>query len=217
MVPKIILNYSTIYDAMLFHFSTGRYKHLNDTLFINREKFVESKINVLKGWWNQQGLKILKVIASVSGFQWDKKEIIIYFLAEPHRKSWVGGFSDPLTIFLRKKIKGKLISQDIRFLKLIIIHELVHQILPKNKIIEKYFDKLQLKYQSDRITATHILIYSILENVYKLILSEKEIGYDKMRSREHKSYFASWKIVEKEGSNKIINDFRRFLVNYKNN
>ena len=207
MLPKINFKYSMIYDCMLYHFSTGGYKQMEDPFFIKRQKFCTAKIKVLEKWWSKKGKAILKEIEESTGIKWTQKEINIYFLAEPHKKTWVGGFSDPITLFLKKR-KGKfLIVQDNTYLETTIIHELVHHNFPLLKL-KGYINRLQSKFKCDRLAATHILVHAVLNKIYLDLFSEKELLHDKKICKKHLSYKLAWEIVEKEGFENILKDFK---------
>jgi hypothetical protein len=209
MIPQIKFQYSRIYDFAFYHFSTGKNKELNDNLFLSRESFCLRKIKLIEKWWNLNGSDILMKIQKYSGLKWTQKEINIYFLAEPHRKTWMGGFSNPITIFLKKIINGKVLNEDLIFVKTAVIHELVHHNIPL-KQIEKLIDELQAKFSCDRIAATHIIIHAVLDKIF----SKKELIYNKHSCKSHKSYQLAWKILEKETSDKIIDIFKKYI--YKN-
>ena len=206
MLPKITFQYSRIYDFTLYHFSTGRNKELNDPLFLNREKFCLQKIKLIEKWWNLNGENILKKIQKLTGLKWTHKEINIYFLAEPHRKTWMGGFSNPITLFLKRIVNGKVSNQSMLFIKTTIIHELVHHNIPLKKI-DILIDDLQAEYSCDRIAATHVLIHAISDKIF----SADELKFDKKKCKIHKSYDLAWKIVEEKSSDYIISKLNNYL------
>ncbi len=205
MLPKITFQYSRIYDYICYHFSTGKHKELNDPLFMKREKYCLDKIKTIKKWWDPKGSTTLRKISNLTGINWTQKEINIYFLAEPHRNTWVGGFSNPLTLFLKKIIKGRVIKEDMMFIKTGIVHELVHYNIPLNKI-DPTIDKFQKRFSCDRIAATHVIIHAILDKIF----SKEELEYDIKKCHNHKSYEKAWDIVKSETSDKILRILKTF-------
>jgi len=210
MLPKITFQYSRIYDLTLYHFSTGKDKELNDSLFLKREIFCLKKIKIIEEWWNDKGQNILKEIQKYTSLKWTHKEITVYFLAEPHRKTWMGGFSNPITLFLKKIVDSNVSNQNMMFIKTAIIHELVHHNIPLRKI-DGIIDDLQKEYNCDRVAATHVLINSILDKIF----SESELQFNKEKDKIHKSYDLAWKIVTKKTSDKILSELNAYLNNDK--
>lgn len=205
MIPKIFFKYSGIYDQTLYHFSTGKTSDANDPIFIERQKYVGDKKKEIEDWWNLENEKVLNKIAKVSGIDWKHTGIKIYLLAEPHRDTWMGGFSDPLTIFLRRKKDGKVKERSFVDIKRVIIHELVHQNIMVKEGYNPYISYVQNKFKCDRICAAHLVVHAILEKVYN-----KEELKCEMNCKHQPSYKKAWEIVKKIGANKIIEEFKEF-------
>lgn len=205
MNPKIFFRYSGIYDLSLYHFSTGDSKDADDPVFKERKRFVLNKIKEIDSWWSSEGDGILNNIADNSGIDWKQTRIKIYLLADAHRDTWMGGFSEPITIFLKKRFKGNISEREFLDVKRIIIHELVHQNISLKDNYEKYIDFVKEKYKCNRICAVHIVVHALLEKIY----SSEELKFE-LSCKHQPDYKCAWEIIKKEGSDNIIEEFKKW-------
>jgi len=163
----------------------------------------------------KNGKIVLNIIRKTTGIQWARKEIDIYFLKDSHSKSWVGGFSDPITIFIEKQgsTNKKKIIKNLSALKTVVIHELIHQNIYGIPLgdSENYIHKLKNRFKCDRICAIHIIVHAVLKEVFLKLKMEKELKADIKRCKNHKSYSCAWDIVEKIGYKKVVKEFKENL------
>ncbi|UCD21246.1 MAG: hypothetical protein JSW08_01750 [archaeon] len=204
MIPKVMFRYSKVYDAVFQTLSSDKFKDVNDKIFDAREKFAKKKIQILKKWWANKEKNVLNKISKITNVKWEQKEIKIYLLPDAYRLFWLGGFSEPLTVFLRyKKKNGEEKEKSLMLIKNTIIHELVHQNLSPKKGYTSYVNSLKKKYKCNRICAAHIVVHAIISKIY----SKEELKFELERKIRNKSYKKAWEIVRKYGEDKIIKDF----------
>lgn len=181
--PKLIINYSKIYDIVVHGWNKLEYEEFSDGAVKYKEK--------LQKEWSKIERKVFNVISEVSGLKWKKPAVDCYFV-----RNITSAFSMPLTIPVRKDLKKQMET---------ITHELVHNIVVQNsdRINKKDYSK---KYgELSRTTNLHILIHAILKETLLKIYSEKQTKKF-INSYKKPDYKKAWEIVEKEGSKKIIKD-----------
>jgi hypothetical protein len=200
--PKIFFKYSGIFDQVLYHFSTGENTDADDPRFKERSEFVKRKIEEIEKWWNLKGDLILSKISKTTKIGWKQKGIKIYLLAEPHRDVGIGGFSDPITIFTRKR-GGK--EKELISIRNTIVHELVHQNICLKEDYNEYVLHIEKKYKCDRACAAHIAVYAVL----KRVLSKKELIFE-LKRKHPPAYEKALKITKREGSKKILKELNQF-------
>ncbi len=161
-------------------------------------------------WWKKEGERVIQEITKYTSFPWERKEIEIYFIAQPHKDTWVGGFSDPITLFLKKPKGHTPEEQPDIFLKTGITHELIHHNIPL-EIIDPYLNEIQEKYSCNRIAATHCIIHAVLKKIF----IEEELIFDKKICKNNESYNKAWKIVDDIGAENILSDFRKYVKQKK--
>jgi len=198
MIPEIEFRYSWIYAKKLAFF---RYypKKIPDKF----EKYLEDArsenkkiIKNLDKMWSKKGKQILKKIQQVSGLKWKEKKIIVYLA--PVR----GGFSDPLTMSseIAKKPKDAI---DL------LTHELLHQIQIQNRAsigFEKFIEKHK---KESKITQNHIFVHAAHKKIYLELIGEDRLKNDIKKCQRAPDYKLAWEIVEEEGHENILKEFKR--------
>lgn len=110
----------------------------------------------------------------------------------------MGGFSDPVTIFTRRRNGSE---KEFISIRNTIVHELIHQNLCLKEGYNEYILKLEERYKCDRKCAVHICVYAIIKEIF----SKKELDFE-LKMKHQPSYEEAWKIVKKEGSKKILKE-----------
>jgi hypothetical protein len=186
-LPKLIFRRSWLYDKTL----------LRKKNFIKpSEKVLEQHLLKTNREWAKLGTKILTEISRVTKLNWYEKEIVCYLTYG------VTPYSDPLTFNIYSDIDT-------------LTHELIHRILsePENqKRLNRNREKLMRKYTKEsQKTKTHIRIHAIHQVVLKNLFGEKRLSLEKKKFIHYKDYVRAWEIVEKDGSENIINELTRGL------
>lgn len=199
MTPKIIFRYSFIYDGLL---STG-FKFLK----YPSDKKIEEILDYIKKIekiWRKDESKLLKEFSKITELKWKEKQIYCYVVGK------CIPFSDPLTIPIYNKYPNLFIDT--------LIHELIHQIFiqsfRKSKKAWKYIDS---KYKKEnKKTRIHIPLYAISSHIYLKFYNKnklKEIIKSAKYFSDAENYMRAWEIVQKEGYQNIINEFRKRIKN----
>ena len=197
MTPKIIFRYSNVYYEFL---KTGLTKRKKFKYPSERtKKKVLNYIRKIEKTWKKDEKKVLKEISKITGLKWKEKYIYCYIVSE-------GNFalSDPMTLPIYKKPAA--------FIDLL-VHELVHRIFvpeenfQKSKKAWKYIYR-KYKNETER-TKIHIVIHAIHNHIYLKLYNEKRLKRDIQWAAPHRDYRRAWEIVQKEGYQKIIEEFRK--------
>ncbi len=196
MLPKIIFRYSNVYDE---RFRQAWISRKEKKPYPSPKRIISYKKQIEKEWGNV-GKKILRELENITGLKWWEKEIKCYVVGRTR------AFSDPLTIAIFK---------DKTFFIDILTHELIHQILSQNRDNSKDFWKyMHSKYKTlNQKTVTHIPLNAIHKKLYLKLFGSKRLERDIKRSDElapkHPEYKKAWQIVNNEGYENIINEFRK--------
>ncbi len=186
MIPQIDFRYSSIYDDRLFRKDKEVYPSVNEILEYGNE---------IEKSWSKICKKVLESLQKSSGLKWKEKNIICYLVGTTRP------FSDPLTIGIYK-------DKETFFDNL--IHELTHRLIEQNKGL--VLKQLREKYKSESIlTQNHILLNAILYKTYLEIFSQERLKQMIERDKNHPDYTRAWQIVEDEGHENIIKEFKRFI------
>jgi hypothetical protein len=192
MHPKIIFKYSRVYDQNWQIWKKSYPFLLNDESMHFTIKEYFQKINKE---WNQYQEKILTEISSCLNLPWKDEKINCYIIRQGI------AFSDPLTIPVKKNVS--------EFVD-ILTHELIHCILTQNH--QRIVPTIEFKKKYDKeskITQIHIIVHAVLKHIYLHVLGEEHLKKDIQRHKK-KEYIRAWEIVESEGYETIINNFKSY-------
>lgn len=197
MLPKIKFKYSWVYDEMW-----------KEAYGIKAEpeeypdcKRLERYTGSVEKVWRKIEKNVLREMQRLSGLKWNGGEIICYAVTK------VRPFSVPLTVPVYKD-KTQFID--------ILVHELIHNLFGQNKGRLLKDSKFYKKYRKYNLkTRIHILLLAIHKALYLKFFSKKRIKRDIDRaekySKKYPQYKRAWEIVEKEGYENIIKEFRKRL------
>ncbi len=195
MIPKIIFKYSWIYDQnwkewiKIYKRKKGRYPSTKQIL-----NYIE-KVEKL---WRKDEKKILEELSKVSGLKWRSKIIYCYVVGR------CIPFSDPLTLSLYDKLD---------YFIDVLIHELIHQLFTQRGNMDKSkkaWNYINRKYRKEsHTTRIHIPLHAIHSYIYLKFFDKKRLSRDIKRISFLPDYKKSWEIVEREGYEKIIKEFKR--------
>jgi len=186
MIPKVIFRYSWIYDQRWKKWMEEVSKYPSTEEVLNYIKEVEKL-------WRKNERKIFKELSRVTGLRWKSKIIYCYVVGK------CKPFSDPLTMPVYKE-KDYFID--------VLVHELIHRLLSEEGNKEKTrkvlsYIKRKYKNESEK-TKLHVLIHAIHWHIYLKFFDEKRLKRNIKLVRFSKDYSRAWKIVEKEGYERII-------------
>lgn len=195
LLPKIIFKYSWIYDfqwKLVYEKLNLKDKYGEYPSSVELKDYVEQ----IKGSWEKVGDKILVSLAEYSGLRWQKDEIIVYVVG----KGTIP-FSDPLTV-------PAYIDNQEYFID-VVTHELIHNLLTQNdEITRPYWAFIGEKYpDASRTTQSHLIVHALHTKIYKEFRGEDRLKIDQERLK-NEDYVNSWKLVEKEGYENIIQNFK---------
>lgn len=188
---KIEFVYSSIYDTLL----SGKKEFFSP----DHKKKIRENLRNVESEWRKYEQKVLSEVESLLGIRWPEDKIKCYIVTKSMP------FSDPLTIPSYKK-KDESID--------VLIHELIHQMISgKNYYLTKeswkYFFE---KHENESLkTKLHIPLHAIHKYLYLKFFDKDRLERDKKKVRvyDNKDYRRSWEIVENEGYQKIIDEFRK--------
>ena len=197
---KIEFVYSLVYDKILL-----KEKVLKKFPKIDFPKRMEE----IKKEWKKYEKKILTAIPSISRLKWKESKVKCYVVTSSIP------FSEPLTIPAYKET-DKFID--------VLTHELIHQIFMQGhnyKLSKKSWSYIFKKYDKEHFkTKIHIPVHAIHKKIFLDILKKPERlkrEYETIKKNfppQYKElYLKSWEIVEKEGYENIINEFRKGIKN----
>ncbi len=199
MIPKIEFVYSWIYDSLFEENFKKNPPHFAPTKYPSPEKIREF-IKEIEPLWRKHENKVLKELSRVSGLKWKEKEIKAYVVGVTYP------FSDPLTL-PKYKDKNWFIDN--------LIHELIHQLFIQKgnlEISNNSWDFIDKKYKKEsQKTRIHIPLHAIHKSIYLKFFGKKRLMIEQKFMKKHKDYHNSWQIVNKEGHENIINEFKKRL------
>jgi len=202
-IPEIEFRYSWIYDEQY----RSDIKIIRELKKLNMKypsyKTISNYMKKIESSWKHKRELILKELSNISGLDWKDDKIICYVVG------YGIPFSDPLTIPVYKN--------DIDYGIYVLTHELIHQLFIQVGNMEKSkksWSYIWNKYKEQSVTTKiHIPLHAIQSYLYRKNFGEKLIKKDKMRMKKRIDYSNSWKIVEMEGCENIIKEFRRRIKN----
>jgi hypothetical protein len=192
-IPKINFRYSWIYDKNMEHWTAPsriRYHYKYPS-----EKSVERKIVSYRKAWLPYGTKILSEMSKSYGLKWKEDILDCYVVGSTIP------FSDPLTLpsyFSNERLVDTL------------THELIHQIQIQNRDkthpLFKWLDKRYAKEsQNARI---HIPVHAVHAQICLDLFDETRLRRI-IKSVQKSDYIRAWEIVQNEGHEKLIEEFRK--------
>lgn len=199
MIPRIIFRYSWIYDQ-----GYRESKRIQRFLEKKGEKYpspkkIESYIKKVEPLWRKEEKRIAQELSKISGLEWMVKEITCYVIGNGIP------FSDPLTIRIYRNYNDFIDT---------LTHELIHQLFTQKgnmEIAEKSWDYIFRRYKDESFTTKiHIPLHAIHAELIARLYNEKDIE-KRLQIPPHEEYKISWQIVQKEGYQDIINEFRKRL------
>lgn len=204
-IPVIEFRYSWVYDNGFRNAHLKQKKLVNKRTKIHIHKYLEAKEivifkNKIEKNFLRNGKKILERISTVAGLRWKEPKIICYVVgcARP--------ISDPLTI-------GIYSRNNINYFIDTLIHELIHQIQSQNyNKTKKWFDYCYKKYSKEtKTTKNHIFLHAAHYKLLNDYYGQKRLKRNIEKDKKFIDYNRAWEIVQEEGYESIIKEFRKRL------
>ena len=193
MVPKIIFKYSWIYNQ---HWREVYRKDKN----YPSEKEILSYIKKVENLWRKDEKTILKELEVVSGLRWQEKSTVCYV------EGRCISFSDPLTIMVYKELP-------LDYFVDVLTHELVHQLFTQNdnsRKSKKTWNYFHRKYKSENHnTIIHIPVCAMHSHIFLKYFGQTRLEREIKSLSNLPTYKSAWDIVEREGYQNIIKEFKR--------
>lgn len=194
MIPKVIFRYSWIYDQNWrvwiknYKKNYGKYPSTKEVL---------SYIKKIDKLWKKEEKIIFRELSKITKIKWNEKIIKCYVVGR------CIPFSDPLTISLYK-YPDYFID--------VLTHELIHRIFATKENFQKSkkaWDYINKKYKKEIWnTRVHIVIHAIHKHIFLKFFGEKRLKREIKIMGKFPEYKRAWDIVQKEGYQNIINEFR---------
>ncbi|MEI6850887.1 MAG: hypothetical protein WCK26_02895 [Candidatus Saccharibacteria bacterium] len=190
ITPSVNIKYSRVYD--------NRFRTQND--YPDKDD-VCSFLDYFRKSWIKKEKEILETISKVSNLEWNENNIDIYIVGKTMP------FSDPLTIEMTSEIDEAI---DVT------THELIHRIWTYDDSGKKAYEYFADKYKKeDKSTIVHVPVIALHIEVMKEIFSKERINESIKRMNKIEGFKHIIKIIELEGSDKIVEEFTLELINYK--
>ena len=200
MEPKVEFLWSWIYQYE-YHSPSVSEEYNYDKY----EKFVKDYIKSIKQDWEKVGSRVFSLLSELTGLSWKEKKIPCYVI----KRSSLLPISSPLTIPIEHEGGKNLYSlTKERFIDML-THELIHNLFIQNEKTDKYFDLIFDKYPGEEFnTVLHLIVHALHKKIFLEIFDEKRLKKEIEISKFYPEYKRSWEIVEGEGEDKIIEEFR---------
>ena len=196
MIPKINFVWSFIYQEEIHLVKDLEYDRLKS------ESRVSNFIKEVETEGGSVGKKTLYYMEEITGLKWKKPEINCYVLDI----SLFGPISDPLTIPISLWDGDQVHSLSVNRFVDMLIHELIHNLFIQNesKSLDKFFVYLINKYKNENV-AIHVPVHAIHKEIFLKIFGVNRLKEEIKMCDYYPEYKESWEIVNKDGSNNIIN------------
>jgi len=191
MIPRIIFRHSHSYDKV--------FKDMSRANNYPNEKKVIEYIKDVQKIWNKIGRKILIEMQRISKLRFNDNKIVCYVVGRAIP------FADPLTVPIYWKDHNYFIDT--------LIHELIHLLFTQEGNLQKSkksWGYIFTKYKNETFdTKIHIPLHAIHTHIYTMFFSMERLEHDIIELYNLHAYRRSWEIVNKDGYQKIIEEFTK--------
>jgi len=198
--PKIIFNYSWIYDQI--YKENWELKKKKIKPYPSAKKIL-NYIKKIEKLWKKEEKRVMQEIAKIIELKWKLKSIECYVVGRCRP------ISCPLTMPVYEKRPTFFID--------VLVHELIHTIFTGNdKNTKKAWRYIESKHKKESwTTKNHIVIHAIHSHIYFKFYGEKRLMRDIGSMSWNPDYKKAWDIVKKEGYKNIVNEFAKRIKNFK--
>ncbi len=172
------------------------------------QKYINDYLKEVKNIWKIKEEQVLNSCEEITGLKWKKKEIPVYVI----KISLIMPISDPLTIPIQFEAENEIFSLTPERFVDMMVHEIIHNLFIQNeKEIGNYFEFILDKYKNEDFdTAIHLLIHSIHKKIFEKHFDKNRLNEEIEMSSFYPSYKKSWDIVNKNGADSIIKEFKDY-------
>lgn len=204
--PKIWIRYNSLIDPIFTFYTKNapetKYRGWHEWNPLPKEEIIR-RVRAYKAEWKKYEDKILWAISKSLGLPWRRSYIEVHIVSGLSR-----AISHPLII------KGGYTPDE--FVD-ILTHELIHEILYYNEILEEEIPEFAERYEKETIlTKRHITLSAVLKYIYLDVLKQPDrLERNLENAAKHASgdYSRAWEIVDKEGYKTTIKRFRAVVKN----
>ena len=191
MIPKIVFRYSENYDEIV---KKSLALELNEDYPSPSE--IREYLEEVKVLWEKEEKRILEKISEIINLDWIWNKINCYVVGKGRN------FSFPLTLTIWTE-KTDFID--------VLTHELIHRLEFQHQIHRnKWLKYLNEKYKKENDkTKKHILVFAIHKKIYLNFFNKERLNRNIKRNENMPEYKRAWEIVEQEGHENIIKEFRK--------
>lgn len=194
-IPKVIFKCSWIYNEIWKEIMKNKEKN---KYYPSRRK-ISDYIKKVEKLWRKDERKVSAELSKIIGLKWKEEKIICYVVGRSRP------FSDPLTMPIYKRTPDYFLD--------ILIHELIHNLFVQNfEESKKAWNYFKRKYKKEKwSTVIHIIVHAIHSHIFLKFYDEKRLKREIkiVSSFPNPVYKKSWQIVQKEGYQNIIREFRK--------
>ncbi len=202
VVPKVVFTYSSVYDERIGRRKDGKGKLIKG---YPSHKEIVNYIRKIEGLWKILEKPILLELCKVTKLMWSERYIKCYVVGR------VVPFSEPMTIPIYEKYPDLFID--------VLVHELIHRLFIQKgnyERLKKCWFYFKRKYKNENYRAIiHIPLYAIHSYIYDRFFDETRLKRDVGRSEKSIPHKRAWRIVQKEGYENTIGEFRRRIENLR--
>ena len=203
--PEIRIQYSPVLD--LFFQQLFKYKQEEDPdlagVVYDSPEIISEKIKEFEKVWESKK-DVLEYMQQILGLNFYQTLIDVY----------VVGFSQPTAISTPVIISSQNIPEV--FVK-ILIHEILHRLISDNtqkisagKILGELYSKETV------LCRNHIVLHAVLEKIYLEFFKDPQaLSKTVEKNKAFPDYARAWEIVEQQGADEIINNFKNLYGKQK--
>lgn len=195
-LPKIRIKFGWHLDP-IFQALTKLSQKIKDKSYPGEEE-IEKKVESYKAAWISYEEKILKGISDILELEFFQDIIDVYIVGRAQ------SFSDPMIV-------ASTFEPD-EFID-VLTHELLHRLLTDNtkklNVVKIWSEMFPRK---ERLTRNHIILYAVHKYLYLEVLKEEQRFKQDIERTKNPEYKDAWNIVEEEGYEKIIDQFKKYYA-----
>ncbi len=203
--PKIKFDYSGRYNEiwkqwMEIYEKKDYESHKFDENLSSKKilKILEKYKNGFEKLWKNYDKKVFGEVSKLTGLKWQEDCIICYIV-----KNCIT-LSDPLTMHAYKNYLDFMDT---------LIHELIHKIFYEHVNYKKTrgaWNYINRRYRNEnQKVISHIPVFAIMQHIYLRFFDMKRLERHINMMKSSPDYARAWQIVQEEGYQNIIREFRK--------
>lgn len=168
---------------------------------------IVAKVQSHKKYWDIHGHLILNAFSSFTELQFKRNILDVFVVGRAYH-----AFSSPTVVSICKLDPPEFIPEDVFFD--VVTHELLHILLSDNTLDVSVKDYTIKRYPGEvEKVNTHIVLHAIHKQIYLEVLKSPErFELNLRRSSKAPAYMRAWEIVNLEGYQRIIDEFKKSYI-----